>query len=66
MLRINADEALRIGIVSNIDQIVVVSGRLKNVPQRGIYNWNPGAFFGMYRPDSFFLTRPAQVAEGRG
>ncbi|MCM2502751.1 ABC transporter substrate-binding protein [Aureimonas altamirensis] len=65
MLRINADEALRIGIVSNIDQIVVVSDRLKNVPQRGIYNWNPGAFFGMYRPDSFFLTRQEHVAEGR-
>ena len=25
-------------------------------PQKGIYNWDPGAFFGMYRPDSFFLA----------
>jgi len=25
------------------------------VPEKGIYNWDPGAFFGVYRPDTFWL-----------
>jgi peptide/nickel transport system substrate-binding protein len=32
----------------------VVNGKLKNVPTQGIYNWEPGAQFGMHRPTSFF------------
>ena len=55
MLDISADEAFRIGIVSGVDQVVVVSNKLQNVPQTGIYNFNPGAFFGVYRPDTFFF-----------
>ena len=45
-----------IGIISGVPQPVVVNDRLKNVPETGIYNWDPGAFFGMYRPDSFWLA----------
>ena len=25
------------------------------MPERGIYNFDPGAFFGIYRPDTFWL-----------
>lgn len=60
MLQLNADEALRIGVVSGVDQVVVVSDRLKNVPESGIFNWNPGAFFGVYHPDTFFFAPPEQ------
>lgn len=60
MLRINADEALRIGIVSGIDQIVVVSDRLRNVPETGVFNWNPGSFYGIYRPETFYFAEPDQ------
>jgi peptide/nickel transport system substrate-binding protein len=56
MLSINAEQVTSIGIVAGVPQPVVVSERLKNVPQKGIYNWDPGAFFGMYRPDSFWLA----------
>jgi peptide/nickel transport system substrate-binding protein len=56
MLQINADQMTTIGIVAGVPQPVVVNNKLKNVPQKGIYNWDPGAFFGMYRPDSFFLA----------
>jgi len=56
MLQINADQVTSIGIVSGVPQPVVVSNKLKNVPLKGIYNWDPGAFFGMYRPDSFWLS----------
>ena len=29
---------------------------MRNVPEEAIYNWNPGAQFGMYRPDSFWIA----------
>lgn len=60
MLTISADEAFRIGIVSGVDQIVVVSDRLQNVPEKAVFNWNPGAFFGVYHPDTFFFGEPQQ------
>jgi peptide/nickel transport system substrate-binding protein len=56
MLAINVDQMTSIGIIAGVPQPVVVSGKLKNVPEKGIYNWDPGAFFGMYRPDSFWLA----------
>jgi len=34
----------------------VVSTRLRGVPQAGIYNWDPGAHLGMYKPDTFWLS----------
>jgi peptide/nickel transport system substrate-binding protein len=37
-------------------QPVVVSNKLRNVPTEGIYNWDPGAFFGIYHPDTFWLA----------
>ncbi len=55
MLSIWADQVFTIGIVTGVDQLVVVSNRLKNLPERGVYNFDPGAFFGMYRPDTFWL-----------
>jgi len=38
---------------------VVVSNKLHNVPQEGIFNWVPGAFFGYYHMDTFWLTPEA-------
>jgi len=26
------------------------------VPEKGFWNWDPGAHFGIYRPDTFWLT----------
>ena len=45
MLAIRADNVFSIGIVSGVPQPVVVDARLRNVPERGIYNWEPGAWF---------------------
>ncbi|MET4699832.1 peptide/nickel transport system substrate-binding protein [Constrictibacter sp. MBR-5] len=56
MLEIHADQVFNIGIVSGILQPIVVSNRLKNVPEKGFWNWDPGAHFGIYRPDTFWLT----------
>ena len=29
--------------------------KLRNVPEEGIYNWDPGALFGIYKPDGFWF-----------
>jgi peptide/nickel transport system substrate-binding protein len=42
--------------VRGVMQPVVVSNRLKNVPEKGVYNWNPGAHFGVYKPDTFWFA----------
>lgn len=56
MLPIFTDQVFTIGIVSGVLQPVVVNDRLMNVPQEGVYNWDPGAFFGMYKPDTFWFV----------
>jgi peptide/nickel transport system substrate-binding protein len=52
MLEIHADQVFIIGIVRGIPQPVVVGNRLRNVPREGIYNWEPGAHFGVHRLDA--------------
>jgi peptide/nickel transport system substrate-binding protein len=56
ILQIHADDAFSIGLVAGVPQPVVVSNKLHNVPEEGIFNWVPGAFFGYYHMDTFWLT----------
>lgn len=56
MLAIFTDQAYTIGTIAGVPQPVVVSNRLHNVPEAGIYNWDPGAHLGMYKPDTFWLS----------
>ncbi|WP_291729194.1 ABC transporter substrate-binding protein [Leisingera sp. F5] len=55
MLKIHADQVYAIGVVAAAPQPVVVSNRLRNVPKQAIWAWDPGAHFGLYRPDEFFF-----------
>ncbi len=55
MLAIRADQMFTIGTVRGVPQPVVVADRLRNVPVEAIYNWEPGAFFGVYHPDTFWF-----------
>ncbi len=54
MLKIHAEEQYVIGVVSGVPQPVVARDKLMNVPAQGFYNWDPGAFFGIYHPDTFW------------
>ena len=54
MLGIHRDQVFSIGIVSGVMQPIVVNNRLRNVPREAVYNWDPGAQFGIYRPDTFW------------
>jgi peptide/nickel transport system substrate-binding protein len=57
MLEIHTAERFIIGVVSGALQPVVVSKSLRNVPEQGRWGWDPGAQFGMYRMDSFWLDK---------
>ncbi len=61
MLAIHAEQVFTIGVVNRNQQPVVVANRLRNVPQKGVYAFEPGAFFGIYMPDTFwFNDAPAE------
>ena len=64
MLQIWAEEVFSIGTVAGVLQPVVVNDKLRNVPEQGIYNWDPGAYFGIYKPDGFWfdMSEPAKSA----
>jgi len=55
MLQLYADQVYSIGIVADVPQPVVVSRRLRNVPDMATYTFDPGAYFGIYHPDLFWL-----------
>jgi peptide/nickel transport system substrate-binding protein len=57
MLDIHAAEQFSIGTVSGVLQPIVVSNALRNVPEAGVFGWDPGAQFGIYRIDAFWLDR---------
>jgi peptide/nickel transport system substrate-binding protein len=63
MLQIWADEVFSIGTVAGVLQPVVVNAKLRNVPEQGIYNWDPGAFFGIYKPDGFWFDLSEAAAK---
>jgi len=57
MLDLHADQQFSIGIVSGVLQPIIVSNDLRNVPTKGIFGWDPGAQFGIYRLDALWLDR---------
>ncbi|UCH74795.1 MAG: ABC transporter substrate-binding protein [Rhodospirillales bacterium] len=55
MLEIWSDQLFTIGIISGDMQPVVVNAKLRNVPEQGMYTWDPGAHLGVYSPDTFWF-----------
>ena len=60
MLWINADQVFTVGIINGTKQPVVVSNHLRNVPNDALYGFEPGGFFGIYMPDTFFFDNVAR------
>jgi peptide/nickel transport system substrate-binding protein len=64
ILEIHAEQQYTIGLICSVLQPVVVANRVHNVPEKGLWNWDPGARFGIFRPDTFWLDEAApQAAE---
>lgn len=55
MLEIHKDQVFSMGIISGVLHPVVVNKHMRNVPSDGIYNFMPGAYFGIYKPDTFWF-----------
>lgn len=55
MLGLYADQVFSIGIAGETIQPVVINKKLRNIPEVGLYSWAPTAYFGVYRPDTFWL-----------
>ncbi len=56
MLMINAEQVFTIGMINAVPQPIVIANRLHNVPADALYSWEPGAHFGIFRPDTFWLS----------
>ena len=56
ILDIHRDQLFTIGIISQTMQPVVIHKDLRNVPEEALYNFEPGAYFGIYRPDTFWFS----------
>ncbi len=63
MLAIHADQQYGIGILAEAPQPVVVSRRLRNVPELGKWAWEPGAHFGVHRIDEFWFDTDEEIAK---
>lgn len=59
MLQIYSDQVFVIGTVNSVPQPVVAKVFLHNLPETAIFNWEPGAQLGVYRPDTFWLDESA-------
>ncbi len=57
ILALYSDQVYSIGLVSGVLQPVAVRQNLHNVPKEAVYNWEPGAQFGVYRPDTFWFDQ---------
>jgi len=55
MLAIHTEQQFIIGTVAGVMQPIAVRNTLKNVPEKGVFSWDPGAQFGMYRMDEFWF-----------
>jgi peptide/nickel transport system substrate-binding protein len=55
ILDIHAEQQFSIGLVAGVPAIVVVNSHLRNVPESAFYNWEPGSYFGIYHPDTFWF-----------
>jgi peptide/nickel transport system substrate-binding protein len=56
MLAQFTDQVFSIGIVNGTLQPVLHATRLRNVPETGLYGFDPTCFLGVYMPDTFWLA----------
>lgn len=57
MLSIFTSQVYTIGIVSGGLQPIVVNKKLRNVPEEGIWAFEPTLYFGQYMPDTFWFEK---------
>ncbi|MBB3146249.1 peptide/nickel transport system substrate-binding protein [Phyllobacterium trifolii] len=56
MLAIYTQQVFSIGLVNGTLQPIVRTSRLQNVPEKGLYGFDPTCYLGIYMPDTFWLS----------
>jgi len=59
ILALYADQVFTIGTVNRAKQPIVRSVNLRNIPDTGIFTFDPTAYFGVYRPETFWFDTKA-------
>jgi peptide/nickel transport system substrate-binding protein len=57
MLDLYSDQVFSIGIVNASRQPVLRAARLQNMPDVGLYGFDPTCYLGVYMPDTFWLAK---------
>jgi len=65
MLQIHAEELPTIGIVAGVLQPIVVRDGLMNLPDEGLWNWDPGSHFGFYGLDHVYWAEGSRSVANR-
>ncbi len=56
MLALYTDQVFSIGIINATLQPILASSRMQNLPDVGLYGFDPTCYFGVYMPDTFWLS----------
>jgi peptide/nickel transport system substrate-binding protein len=56
MLALYTDQVFSIGIVNAALQPIMATSRMRNLPEKGLYSFNPTSYLGVYKPDTFWLA----------
>lgn len=57
MLALYTDQVFSIGIVNGAKQPIVISAKLRNVPEAALFSFDPTAYFGVYGMDTFWFDK---------
>ncbi|WP_137157804.1 ABC transporter substrate-binding protein [Rhizobium sp. FKL33] len=59
MLSIYSDQVFSIGIVNSALQPMMRAARLQNMPDKGLFGFDPTCYLGVYMPDTFWYQEEA-------
>jgi peptide/nickel transport system substrate-binding protein len=59
MLKIYSQQVFSIGIVNSALQPIVHAARMRNVPEKALYGFEPTSYLGVYMPDAFWYDGDA-------
>jgi peptide/nickel transport system substrate-binding protein len=54
MLDLYTGQCFTLGLIDSVRQPIAARSNLRNLPAEAIFNWEPQAQIGIYRPDTFF------------
>ncbi|TCR80084.1 ABC transporter substrate-binding protein [Rhizobium sp. BK376] len=59
MLSIYTQQVFSIGLINSTLQPIMRSAKLRNIPDKALYGFDPTCYLGVYMPDTFWMGRDA-------